>query len=82
VCLSKGEIYSRKRRKFGEGGGWGIEFKKESYCCGSVGQEPDIVSVRMQGFLFVCLFVCLFVFVFLPFLGPLPWPMEVPRLGI
>ena len=26
------------------------------------------------------LFVCLF-FVFLPFLGPLPWHMEVPRLG-
>ena len=21
-------------------------------------------------------------FVFLPFLGPLPWPMEVPRLGV
>ena len=26
-------------------------------------------------------FVRLF-FVFLPFLGPLPWYMEVPRLGI
>ena len=30
-------------------------------------------------FVFVCLFVC---FVFLPFLGQLPWHMEVPRLGV
>ena len=28
-------------------------------------------------FLLVCLFVCLFCF-----LGLLPWPMEVPRLGV
>ena len=35
--------------------------------------------------IFFCLFVCLFVwfgFVFLPFLGLLPWHMEVPRLGV
>ena len=28
------------------------------------------------------LFIYLFIFVFLPFLGPLPWHMEVPRLGV
>ena len=32
---------------------------------------------KLVGFCFV-----LFVFVFLPFLGPLPWHMEVPRLGV
>ena len=35
----------------------------------------------------VQVFVCvegrgLFVFVFFPFLGPLPWHMQVPRLGV
>ena len=27
-------------------------------------------------------FYYLFIFVFLPFLGPFPWHMEVPRLGV
>ena len=27
-------------------------------------------------------FFLFFSFVFLPFLGPLPWHMEVPRLGV
>ena len=31
---------------------------------------------------FVCVCVCVCVCVFLPFLGPLPWHMEVPRLGV
>ena len=31
----------------------------------------------------IMFFVCfLWVFVFLPFLGPLPWHMEIPRLGV
>ena len=31
----------------------------------------------------IMFFVCfLWVFVFLPFLGPLPWHMEVPRIGV
>ena len=28
------------------------------------------------------LFIYLFIFVSLPFLGPLPWHIEVPRLGV
>ena len=31
---------------------------------------------------FIYLFIYLFIFVFLPFLGLLPWHMEVPRLGV
>ena len=30
----------------------------------------------------ILLFIYLFFFVFLPFLGPLPWRMEFPRLGV
>ena len=33
--------------------------------------------------LFIYLFLFIFIFlVFLPFLGPLPWHMEVPRLRV
>ena len=31
---------------------------------------------------FIYLSIYLFIFVFLPFLGPLPWHMEVLRLGV
>ena len=31
---------------------------------------------------FLFFFFFFFFFVFLPFLGPLPWHMEVPRLGV
>ena len=31
--------------------------------------------------LFVCVFFFFF-FIFMPFLGPHPWHMEVPRLGV
>ena len=31
---------------------------------------------------FTTLILFYFIFVFLPFLGPLPWHMEVPRLGV
>ena len=37
-------------------------------------------NVSIQNFI-PFLFLFLF-FVFLPFLGPLPWHMEVPRLGV
>ena len=30
----------------------------------------------------LCVCVCVCVCVFLPFLGPFPWHMEVPRLGV
>ena len=33
-------------------------------------------------FYFFYLFIYSFIFVFLPFLGPLPWHMEVSRLGV
>ena len=37
-------------------------------------------DVYKSGFLVVHVFV--FIFVFLSFLGPHPWHMEVPRLGV
>ena len=36
-----------------------------------------------EGFyLFMLMMMMFIIFVFLPFLGPLPWHMEVPRLGV
>ena len=33
-------------------------------------------------FYFILFYFILFISVFLPFLGPFPWHMEVPRLGV
>ena len=39
------------------------------------------VNMHMLVFVWTHFFVCV-CFVFLPFLGPLPWHMEVPRLVV
>ena len=39
----------------------------------------DLEVTHLCVWFWVFLFVC---FVFLPFLGPLPWHMEIPRLGV
>ena len=42
-----------------------------------------VVWIRLaSAFLFACFFVLDFFGLFLLFLGPLPWHMEVPRLGV
>ena len=47
---------------------------------------PPLLTVSGFCSMFVCgrfpALFCLFFFIFLPFLGPLPWHMEVPGLGV
>ena len=58
-----------------------METRSEALCAlgeraEQVFRELDIVRKR-----FYFIFTLLYFFVFLPFLGPLLWQMELPRLG-
>ena len=55
---------------------WRVALPSESYTCTEIMVSPHFLRVHFLNT------TRIYIFFFLPFLGPHPWHMEVPRLGI